>query len=116
MGTLEEGLAIALRSLRLYQGMTQVDFKGAASDGYVSRIERGIYSPSLTTICQIAEAMRIHPLSLLTLAFELAEGVDRDDLMMRVEHELSGIGKAQLAMRPGRGRPKPRKKLFQPKS
>ncbi len=106
MGTLEEGLAVALRSLRLSRGLTQGDFKRAVSDGYVSRIERGVYSPSLTTICQIAEAMRIHPLSLLTLALEIAEGESREQLLLRVERELGEIGSDQLAKRPGRGRPK----------
>lgn len=105
MTTLEEGLAVALRSFRLAKGLKQEDFKGAVSEGYISRIERGIYSPSLSTICQIAQVMDIHPLSLLTVAFEVAGDGEREGLMERMVSELAIVGRGSLATRPGRRRP-----------
>lgn len=75
----EEGLGPAVRRLRKEQGLTLTDLaaESSLSPSHISQIERGLTSPSLTALRQIAEALGIR-LSQLILAAEPASiGADR---------------------------------------
>lgn len=59
----------ALRSAREAHGLTQEAFDLASSRTYVSSLERGLKSPTLKKVDELAEVIGIHPLTLLTLSY-----------------------------------------------
>ncbi|WP_160106552.1 helix-turn-helix domain-containing protein [Pseudomonas izuensis] len=65
MRELNEAFGQALRDLRLKANLAQVDFPPKVSREHVSLLERGLRSPSLETIDNLAEVMGISPLALV---------------------------------------------------
>lgn len=59
----------ALKRLREIANVTQEDFGLVSSRTYVSTIERGLKSPTLGKIEQLADVLGVHPLTLLTVAY-----------------------------------------------
>lgn len=66
--------AKAIRKVRKSKRLSQEDFGVVSSRTYVSTLERGLKSPTLSKIDTLAEVMDVHPLTLLVLAY-----VDADD-------------------------------------
>ncbi|MFL9855631.1 helix-turn-helix transcriptional regulator [Paraburkholderia madseniana] len=62
-------LGKALKQLREIANVTQEDFGLVSSRTYVSTVERGLKSPTLRKIEQLAEVLGVHPLTLLTVAY-----------------------------------------------
>jgi transcriptional regulator with XRE-family HTH domain len=82
-------LGDALRQLRLAGRLTQEDFGTVSSRTYISTVERGLKSPTLGKLEQIASVLGIHPLTLITLAFSGTNDLtDIDTLLKRVRTEL----------------------------
>ena len=59
----------ALRCIRKKKNMSQESFSLISSRTYLSTLERGIKSPTLDKIDDIAKAMGVHPLTLLTKTY-----------------------------------------------
>ena len=59
----------ALKQLRLVAEVTQEDFGLVSSRTYISTVERGLKSPTLGKIEQLADVLGVHPLTLLTAAY-----------------------------------------------
>ena len=59
----------ALKGARTSLGLAQEAFSLASSRTYVSSLERGIKSPTLSKVDTLADVLGIHPLTLLTLAY-----------------------------------------------
>jgi len=59
----------ALKQIRKLKGISQEDFSELSSRTYVSTLERGLKSPTLSKIDQIAAVLGIHPLTLLVLSY-----------------------------------------------
>lgn len=59
----------ALKSLRVTKQLSQEDFSLVSSRTYVSALERGIYSPTLSKVDALAEVLDVHPLTLLALSY-----------------------------------------------
>ena len=66
----------ALRHVRTAVGLTQEDFVGVASRVYVSILERGTKQPTLPKIEALANAMGVHPLTLLALTYSKGQTTD----------------------------------------
>lgn len=84
----------ALRAARRAQGTTQEAFDLVSSRTYVSALERGLKSPTLPKVDQLAEVLQLHPLSVLTLAYLLdtdVSGVSLDGLLGTVRREVEGV-------------------------
>lgn len=66
---MENNLAfgVAFRRMRLLKGMTQEDFSSVVSERYIRMLERGQYSPSLSTIVGLAKLLGIGAVSLVAL-------------------------------------------------
>jgi transcriptional regulator with XRE-family HTH domain len=62
-------LGKALKRLREIADVTQEDFGEVSSRTYISTVERGLKSPTLGKIEQMAEVLGVHPLVLLTAAY-----------------------------------------------
>lgn len=83
----------ALRKTRTSRGLTQEDFSDVSSRTYMSSLERGLKSPTLDKLVDIAARMDVHPVSLLTEAFLLADdGTSIDSLLSRIRQDLGRLG------------------------
>jgi transcriptional regulator with XRE-family HTH domain len=59
----------ALRAARKMRNLPQEALDNVSSRTYVSTLERGLKSPTLDKIAQLAEALDVHPLTLLIFGF-----------------------------------------------
>lgn len=59
----------ALRRARSATGTTQEAFDVVSSRTYVSALERGVKSPTLPKVDDLAAVMELHPLTLLVLSY-----------------------------------------------
>jgi transcriptional regulator with XRE-family HTH domain len=91
-----------MRVARRAIGTRQDEFDLVSSRTYVSALERGIKSPTLPKVDDLATVLQIHPLSLLTLSYlPRTEGAttDLDKLLVDVRSEvlriLRSIGEAE---------------------
>lgn len=72
--------------------MTQEDFSITSSRTYVSMLERGVRSPTLSKIGELAETLGIHPLTLVALAYcEPFTPEELRKLLERVHREAGAI-------------------------
>jgi transcriptional regulator with XRE-family HTH domain len=65
----EAKIGAALQQLRQITNVTQEDFGLVSSRTYISSVERGLKSPTLGKIEQLASVLGVHPLTLLTVAY-----------------------------------------------
>lgn len=68
---LHDALAIAIKTIRKNRNLTQEDFGLVSSRTYVSTLERGLKSPTLDKLDEIARVMAIHPASLVLLTYSI---------------------------------------------
>lgn len=59
----------ALKRAREFTKRTQDDFDLVSTRSYVSLLERGLRSPTLTMVETLAEVLDLHPLTVLSLAY-----------------------------------------------
>lgn len=84
----------ALQRLRLARRLSQEDFSLVSSRTYVSSLERGIYSPTLAKVDQLAEVLGVHPLALLTLSYmDASRAGSEKDLFAQVIEDLTALSK-----------------------
>ncbi len=87
--------AHALKDFRLAKKLSQEEFSLASSRTYVSSLERGIYSPTLNKVDELAEVLGVHPLALLTLSYlKNSKSCSASSLWERVMKDLSNIDQA----------------------
>lgn len=82
----------AIRLVRKAKGLSQEDFGLISSRTYVSTLERGLKSPTLSKIEDLAEVMSVHPLTLLVLSY--ADDHDQKTigkLLQRIANEIAAI-------------------------
>lgn len=88
--TLKISFPAALKVVRKARGLSQEAFSDVSSRTYMSSLERGLKSPTLSKVSELCEVMDVHPLTLLALAYGGdAKGVDK--LLERVRRELSDL-------------------------
>ena len=88
----KNSFAAALRIVRKARDLSQEAFSDVSSRTYVSSLERGLKSPTLTKLTELCQVLDIHPMTLLTLAYA-ADG-QIDALFARVKRELAAIDAA----------------------
>lgn len=94
---IKDAFAAALRRARTAKRLTQEDFSNVSSRTYVSTLERGLKNPTLDKIEDLASVMRLHPLTLITLAYMIErnnidlEFKDPQELFKVVTKELSQL-------------------------
>ena len=82
-------LGKAIKEIRAARNLTQEDFSLVSSRTYLSTLERGVKSPTLDKIESLSATMKVHPLTLLTLAYMRASGYRApDDMFKKVRGEL----------------------------
>lgn len=89
---LRQSLATAIRTVRKYRGLTQEDFGVVSSRTYLSSLERGIKSPTLDKLEEIAQVLDIHPATILLLAYAAqAQPLDREGLIEEIAKEAQNL-------------------------
>ena len=87
----KNSLAAALKTVRKARGLSQEAFSDVSSRTYLSSLERGLKSPTLSKLSELCEVMNVHPLTLLTLAYA-GDGMRKaDQILERVRQELDVI-------------------------
>ena len=88
--TSQNSFPAALKMVRKARGLSQEAFSDVSSRTYMSSLERGLKSPTLSKVAELCEVMDVHPLTLLTLAYGGdSKGVDK--LIERVRRELAAL-------------------------
>jgi transcriptional regulator with XRE-family HTH domain len=82
----------ALRFVRVARGMAQEEFDVVSSRTYISALERGLKQPTLTKVDDLAEALKVHPLTLLALSYSNKPGgSDVATLLAKVAEEVQQL-------------------------
>jgi transcriptional regulator with XRE-family HTH domain len=84
-------LPTALKTIRKARGLSQEAFSDVSSRTYLSSLERGLKSPTLSKLDELCEVMGVHPLTLLTLAYAGAGESKTDGLLTQVKRELDTL-------------------------
>lgn len=83
---------LALKQIRSSKNLTQEDFATVSSRTYLSTLERGLKSPTLEKVDQLAGALNVHPLSILFATYVGKESPqDVEALFQTIRDELSSI-------------------------
>ena len=69
---LRQALAVAIKSVRKTRHLTQENFEIVSSRTYLSALERGLKSPTLDKLHELARVMNVHPASLVLLAYAVS--------------------------------------------
>lgn len=80
-----------LQLARKCRGLTQEDFSVVSSRTYLSSLERGKKSPTISKLEELASVLNLHPLSLLALAYAPDSEQGRKELFTLVAAELQLI-------------------------
>lgn len=80
----------ALKIVRKARGLSQEAFSDVSSRTYMSSLERGLKSPTLSKVAELCEVMDVHPLTLLTLAYG-GDSKSVSEVIERVRRELAAI-------------------------
>ena len=87
---LQKAFGEALRRRRKVKGLSQEAFTNISGRTYLSELERGLKSPSLNKIDELATTIGVHPLTLLTECFYLKDDMEIEDIFDRIRQELEG--------------------------
>lgn len=89
---IQKALGLAIKEIRLSKQLTQEFFSDVSSRTYMSVLENGKKSPSVEKIESLAHAMGVHPMTIFTLSYLIAdEGLTLDELQSKIIDEISKI-------------------------
>lgn len=71
---IQQALGKAIKTIRTSKGLSQEYFSDVSSRTYLSVLENGKKRPTIEKINTLANAMGVHPLTLLTLAYMNLDG------------------------------------------
>lgn len=76
---------------RKARGLSQEAFSNVSSRTYLSTLERGMKSPTLSKITALCEVLDIHPLTLLALSYTGGNPAEIDRLVTRMRQEIGSL-------------------------
>lgn len=88
--TSKNSFPAALKTVRKARGLSQEAFSDVSSRTYMSSLERGLKSPTLSKVAELCEVMDVHPLTRLTLAYG-GDSKGESEVIERVRRELATI-------------------------
>ncbi|MDP5764873.1 helix-turn-helix domain-containing protein [Pseudomonas aeruginosa] len=89
---LNTAFGLALKQIRKRKGLTQEDFSGISSRTYLSTLERGMKTPTIEKLEQLAGVLSIHPLTLLAATYlRIEEGEEAEEMGRRIVRELKSL-------------------------
>lgn len=78
--------------VRNSRNLTQEDFSTVSSRTYLSSLERGLKSPTLEKINQLAGTLDVHPLTILVATYVARDAnLDIEGLFQTIKDELAGM-------------------------
>lgn len=83
---IQKALGLAIKEVRLSKQLTQEYFSDISSRTYMSVLENGKKSPSVEKIDGLANTMGIHPLTILTLSYLIA---NKDLTLEEIQRKIS---------------------------
>jgi transcriptional regulator with XRE-family HTH domain len=86
-----ERFGAGLQKARKSLGLTQEDFSVVLSRIYLSTLERGMKSSTLSKIEDLASVIGVHPLSLLALAYLPEKQQERDEMCARIRADIDSL-------------------------
>lgn len=86
----KHSLGQAIKTVRAARSLSQEAFSDVSSRTYLSTLERGLKSPTLSKLAELCEVMQIHPVTLLMLAYT-DDGNEAERLLAQVRQELAAI-------------------------
>lgn len=87
---IKKAFALTLKAVRKARGLTQEDFSDISSRTYVSSLERGIKSPTLEKMDDLANAMGIHLVTLILLTCS-QYGQSTEEIVELVRQQLKDL-------------------------
>lgn len=89
---IQKALGLAIKEIRQSKQLTQEFFSDVSSRTYLSVLENGKKKPSVEKVVDLANAMGVHPLTILTLTYLIAnDGLTLDGLQRQVSDEFKLI-------------------------
>jgi len=89
---IQKALGQAIKKVRIKKGFSQEYFSDVSSRTYLSVLEHGKKKPSVEKIESLANAMGVHPLTILTLAYlNIDDSLNLSTLQQIVLHEITEI-------------------------
>lgn len=88
---INQAFGLALKELRVLKGKTQEDFAEVSSRTYISTLERGMKSPTIEKVDQIASELNINALSLMMLTYAKLNEKLISEMISDVEFELEKL-------------------------
>jgi transcriptional regulator with XRE-family HTH domain len=85
---------IGLQRARKSRKLTQEDFSVVSSRTYLSSLERGVKSPTITKIDAIASVIGVHPVSLIAYAYLPSSSIERAQFWATIAAELDSFDHA----------------------
>ena len=87
----KRSLPAALKMARKARGLSQEAFSDVSSRTYLSTLERGMKSPTLSKLAAISQVLTIHPLTLLMLSYTGGSAAEMENLIARIRREISDL-------------------------
>jgi len=87
----KRSLPAALKMARKARGLSQEAFSDVSSRTYLSTLERGMKSPTLSKLAAISQVLAIHPLTLLMLSYTGGNATEMDALIARIRREVAAL-------------------------
>ena len=89
-------IAGALQSARKLTNTTQEAFDQISSRTYISAIERGLKTPTLSKIDEVAGVMGLLPLTVLVMAYAGDDMVEQEKLLDSIRAQLQALSNKNL--------------------
>lgn len=87
----KRSLPAALKLARKARGLSQEAFADVSSRTYMSTLERGMKSPTLSKLTAISQVLAIHPLTLLALSYTGGNASELDSLIAKIRREFATL-------------------------
>jgi transcriptional regulator with XRE-family HTH domain len=88
---LRQAYAATLRLIRAHKGLHQSDFAPALDASHISRLESSRNGVTLESSESVAQTLKVHPLSLLVMAYAVKEEMTPADALQMVREELTAL-------------------------
>ncbi|WP_443691304.1 helix-turn-helix domain-containing protein [Pseudomonas sp.] len=98
--SLRNAFAAALQFMRTHKGFSQRDVASTMDQSHVSRLEGATRSVSLEISEKLAEALQLHPMSLLTLVYAAQSGQSPQAVLQRTRDDLEALDLLNAAIPP----------------
>lgn len=86
---LKQAFGSTLKGLRQRKNRTQEDFYIVSSRTYISTLERGIKSPTMEKLDDIAGVLGVHPATLIVNTYMEKDGDDLESVLQRIREDLA---------------------------